>query len=140
MNFRRKTPWIALAAAVLASACTSAPKGEANRYEGTEGGSINAVEDNRALADDLAIKNAISKRQDGRLMVQFDLENRTSSRLEFAWTVDWYDAHGFQIDDATRRWEPVSLGGSAAKTLKIVAPRPEATQWRLQVTSRDEVK
>jgi uncharacterized protein YcfL len=140
MNFRRKTPWIALAAAVLASACTSAPKGEANRYEGTEGGTINAVEENRALARELAIKNALSKRENDRLVVQFDLENRRSSRLEFAWAVDWFDAHGFQIADATRRWEPISISGYAVQTLKVVAPRPEATSWRLQVTSRDEVK
>ena len=140
MNSQRKAPWLALAAAVLVSACTSTPEGKANRYEGTEGGTIKAVEDNRALAGDLAIKKAVSKRENDRLIVQFDLENRRSSRLEFAWTIDWYDVHGFQIDDVTRRWEPISLGGYAATTLKVVAPRPKATQWRLQVTSRDEVK
>ena len=139
MNLKRKDPWLVLAAAALA-ACTSAPKGDANRYEGSEGGQITAIENNRALAQKLAIKNAVHKRENDRLVVQFDLENRRSSQLEFAWTIDWFDAHGFQIDDATRLWAPIKMGGHAVRTLKAVAPRPEATQWKLQVTSRNEVK
>ena len=141
MRPERRTGWLGLvAAAVLVTSCTSAPEGSANFIEGSEGGRLTAVENNRQLARQLAYENIVSKRENDRLVVQFDLVNKRSSRLEFAWTIDWYDANEFHIDDATRRWEPISLGGHASQTLKVTAHRPEATSFKLQFTSRNEVK
>lgn len=138
---RRTKAWAAAAfAAVLLCACTSTPRGSANRYEGREGGQMDAVEGNKELERKLGIKNVRSKREDGRMLVQFDLTNKKSTRLEFAWTVEWFDDAGFSIPGSARHWEPIQMGGYAVKTLTVVAPRPEATQWKLQVTSRNEVK
>ncbi len=142
MYFQRRTSvWLTAGlAAALLCACTATPKGSANRYEGHEGGQVSAIEGNDKLAGKLAIKNPIRKREDGRMIVQFDLENTRSTRLEFAWSIDWFDASGFLIDGSSRHWEPISMGGYAVKTLTAVALRPEAASWRLQVTSRNEVK
>jgi uncharacterized protein YcfL len=142
MRLQRRTPgWLTAAlAAALLCACTTTPRGSANRYEGREGGQMEAVEGNQELARKLALKNVLSKREDGRMIVQFDLTNKKSTRLEFAWTIEWLDAAGFVIPGSDRHWEPISMGGYAVETLTAVAPRPEATQWRLQVTSRNEVK
>jgi len=133
---------IPLAALLLASlgACTSTPRGSQNRYEGREGGQMTAVEGNQTLARNLAIKNPIHKREDGRMIVQFDLENRHSTPLDFAWAVDWFDRDGFAVRGATRHWEPIALGGYGSTTLTVVAPSPEASSWKLQVTSRNEIK
>jgi uncharacterized protein YcfL len=121
-------------------ACTSTPRGSQNSYEGREGGQMNAVEGNQILARNLAIKNPIHKREGGRMVVQFDLENRRSTATDFAWAVDWFDRDGFAVRGATRHWEPVSLGGYGSTTLTVVAPTPDASSWKLQVTSRNEVK
>jgi uncharacterized protein YcfL len=142
MRRTRKTPgWLiaGLTGALLCAGCTSTPKGKTNRYEGRAGGQLEAIEGNRELARKLAIKNPIHKREDERMIVQFDLVNKLRTRLDFAWTVDWLDSTGFSIG-SPRHWEPISMGGYAVKTLSAVAPRPEATQWRFQVTSRNEVK
>ncbi len=128
--------------ALLASACSSAPKGSQNHYEGEFGKpSIHATEKNKSLADALAIVDPRARTTvDGRMEVQFELSNRRSTALQFAWAVDWFGADGFQVSDGSRRFEPLIIGGNGKHVLTIVAPRQEAVRWRLQVTSRDEVQ
>ena len=102
---------------------------------------MTAVEGNEILARVLQIKNPRSRRTaDGRMQVQFELENSRSTHLDFAWAVDWFDQTGFKVQDNTRHWEPTALGGYGITTLSITAPTPAASSWKLQITSRDEVK
>jgi uncharacterized protein YcfL len=131
----------ALTAAVLLSACSSTPRGSQNQYEGAEGmAQMHRIEGNQALAKRLEIRDPrMRKLADGRSQVQFDLHNRHSTAVEFAWAIDWFGADGFQISDSSRHWEPVAIGGNGSHVLTIVAPTPHAVAWRLQVTSRDEV-
>ncbi len=128
--------------ATALTACTSAERsGSANQITGSGSGQIEEVTGNSRLSRQLAIENPRSRRlDDGRLEVEFDLQNTTSSTLEFAWSVFWYDRDGFRVKDATYHWQPETLGGDALRTLTLVAPTPEADQWRLQVTSPDEIR
>ncbi len=132
-------PTIAL---LLPTACRTTPKGNQNTYTGSEGSlEIGRMEGNQDLASRLEIVDPKSRRlEDDRLQVQFDLRNKRSSTTEFAWTVDWFDASGFLVAQASRHYEPLSLGGGAWKTLTITAPTPEAVSWRLGITSRNEVQ
>ena len=132
----------AAAALLLAAACRTTPKGHENTYTGTEGSmEIGRIEGNQMLASRLSIVDPKSRRlPDGRLQVQFDLRNARDTQTEFAWTVDWFDASGFVIPQASRHYEPVALGGGAWKTLTITGPTPEAVSWRLGITSRNEVQ
>lgn len=126
---------------VLVAACTSAPQGPVNRYSGGEGmRDSHKVEGNRLLAANLETKNVITTRRNELLVVQFDLVNRNSSQLGFQWAVDWYDRQGIQVPNAARHWEPMRLAGNASQTVTIVAPHADASQWQLQVGSRDEVQ
>jgi uncharacterized protein YcfL len=134
---------LALGAATAAAvACTSPQRtGSANQVVGTSDGAMEEIVGNARLARQLEIQNPRSRRlDDGRLEVEFDLQNTTSSTLEFAWSVLWYDRDGFRVDDSTYHWRPTTLGGDAVSTLKLVSPTPESDQWRLQVTSPDEVR
>jgi len=124
---------------LLTGACESTPRGSQNSYEGSENSPMTAVEDNEILARSLAIKDPLHKREGGRLVVQFQLENTRSTATAFAWTIDWFDQAGFVIRGATRHWEPVSLGGYGNTILTVTAPTPEAVSWKLEVTSRNEV-
>lgn len=127
--------------ALVVAACTSAPQGSVNRYSGGEGmRNSQTVEGNRLLAANLETKNVITTRRNDLLVVQFDLVNRNSSQLGFQWAVDWYDRQGLLVPGATRHWEPMRLAGNASQTVSIVAPHADATQWQLQVGSRDEVQ
>ena len=146
---RSTRTWIASTAAALcataalcAPGCRTTPKGHENTYTGSEGSpEIGRIEGNQMLASRLAIVDPKSRRlPDGRLQVQFDLRNARDSQTEFAWTVDWFDASGFLIPQASRHYEPVALGGGASHTFTITGPTPEAVSWRLGITSRNEVQ
>ena len=134
--------WLVAAPLVLllTGACTSVPRGSQNSYEGREGSSMTATEGNQKLARSLAIKDPLHKRVDGRLVVQFQLENRRSTDTDFSWAIDWFDQAGFAVQGAVRHWEPVALGGYGSKILTVTAPTPEAVSWKLQVSSRNEVQ
>lgn len=123
-------------------ACRSTPRGNENQYSGSEGSlEIQRVEGNRDLASRLAILNPRSRRlDDGRLQVEFDLQNVRSNQTEFAWTVDWFDRDGFEVQTAHRAFEPMALGGGAVRTIQITSPTPESVSWRLSITSRNEVQ
>jgi len=122
------------------AACSTTPRGSQNAYRGSEGShETQEVEGNQILARNLSIRDPRSRREDDRLVVQFELANTRSNALSFAWTVDWYDQAGFHVQDSTRHWRPEALGGFGSTTLTITAPTREATSWKLQVTSPDEV-
>ncbi len=142
-RYTRLAPLAGCALLVLgAAACRSTPRGNENQYSGSEGShEIQRVEGNRDLAARLAILSPRSRRlEDGRLQVEFDLKNTRSSQTEFAWTVDWFDRDGFEVETAHRSFEPMALGGGAVRTIKITSPTPESVSWRLSITSRNEVQ
>ena len=142
METKRQTTLFACAAALALGACTAPQRsGSANQMSGNVDGSIEEIIGNSRLSRNLAIQDPRSRRlEDGRLEVEFDLQNTTSSTVEFAWSVLWYDSDGFRVDDSTYHWQPETLGGNALRTLKLVSPTPNTDQWRLQVTSPDEVR
>ena len=143
-HFTRTVPSICRIAPfmlALAAGCSSTPHGYQNSYRSSEGEhTMQSVEGNETLKRDLAIRDVRSKRENDRLLVQFELVNTRSEALSFAWAVDWYDQAGFHVQDNTRRWEPIALGGFGTQILTILGPTPAATSWNLQVTSRDEVQ
>jgi uncharacterized protein YcfL len=131
---------LALALA-LTPGCMTTPTGSVNRYSGGEGArAMQSEEHNQLLGAALRIEKLVQTRVNDVLVVQFDLVNTRQSQLGFQWSVDWYDKAGLKIDYAPQNWTPERLAGNAAKTIKIVAPAPQATSWQLQVGSRDEVR
>lgn len=127
---------------IAGAACRASHHGNQNTYSGTEGSlEVESSLVNSDLASRLKIVNPRTRRlADGRLQVQFDLQNTRSSQTEFAWTVDWFDDSGFLVETGRRSFEPMNLGGGAVRTLKITAPTPASASWRLSITSRNEVE
>jgi uncharacterized protein YcfL len=140
MNVRLPRSTLCAVAMLAASVACSSPKGSQNHYAGSEGGlEMQRIEGNQVLANNLSILNPRSKREEGLLVVQFELKNNRSSQQRLAYAVDWFDDSGFKIPDTTRRWEPIAIGGYGSHVLTIKSPTPNATAWKLQVTSPDEV-
>jgi len=129
-----------LAGLALASGCASHHRGNQSTFEGSRDGLIVTSETNKALARRLAIVNPIHRDQNGYMQIQFELENRESRQVDFAWAIDWFDQSGFHIDSNQRHWQPTSIGGYGSTTLTAIAPHPDATSWKLQITSRDEIE
>lgn len=137
----RMTRLLPLLALLGAGACIVPPEGSVNRISGGEGrpGTTKEV-GNRALDSALEMRNIIRAEQNGLMVVQLDLVNRKGGPLAFQWSVEWFDRAGLKLDYVTQNWTPERLAGGASKTIKIVAPSPEATGWQLQVGSRDEIQ
>lgn len=132
---------IAAAALTLAACTSSGPTGVVNRYRGGEGQrDLVKVRNNAVLDAALKIENLVQTRQNGVLVVQFELVNTRQGPVAFQWTADWYDRQGVLIDYTAQHWAPERLAAGSSKTIKLVAPSPEATSWQLQFGSRDEVQ
>lgn len=133
---------VALAASlVVAGACISTPRGSYNTVEGSEHSKdVKRTSPNRDLENSLEQRNIITGRKEGMLVVQFELVNRLDRAISFQWGVEWSDRAGFVIDYGPAHFRPERLSGRQSKTVKIVAPSPEAEQYRLLIGSRDEVR
>lgn len=127
---------------ILGTACRATHSGAQNTYEGTEGSAqVESSVANADLASRLKIVNPKTRRlADGRLQVQFDLQNASSTQTEFAYSVEWFDASGFIVSTGQRGFEAMNLGGGAVRTLNITAPTPGSASWRLSITARNEVE
>ncbi|MBI5433403.1 MAG: YcfL family protein [Planctomycetes bacterium] len=130
-----------LALAVSACAGQSSVGGTQNVYSGAENqAELGQVFGNSYLSRALKIQNYRSKRlDDGRLAIQFELFNDSDQNLRFAWALDWFDAQGFKVADTTRHWAPIQLGGGGFTTIQQTGPTPTAENFKLQVTSPNEV-
>lgn len=110
-----------------------------NTYKGGEDAPLEELRGDRSLAGKLEMEQVRSERRDGRLHVQFELRNKSTSNLAFGWMVEWFDDSGFLIDYPSH-WTPVSMGGQAYKTISVTAPVPAASQWRLAVEPLSNVR
>jgi uncharacterized protein YcfL len=127
--------------ALALAACTSTHRGVVNRYSGGEGQrDVQRVVNDPVRSAALKMEHIVHARQNGLLVVQFDLVNTRQGPLSFQWTIDWFDKAGLKIDHPTQHWTPERLPAGASKTIKATAPHPDATAWTLQTGSRDEVQ
>jgi uncharacterized protein YcfL len=136
-----RVPWLAVLGVALLGACTSTPKGTYNTVEGSEHSSeVKKFSPNRDLENSIDMRNILQVRKEGMLVVQLELVNKLDRALSFQWGVEWYDRAGMVIDYGPGSYRSERLSGRQSKTIKIVAPSPEADTWKLQVGSRDEVR
>lgn len=110
---------------VLMMSCTSVSDGGAVRSVATQSA------DERVAAA-LELRSVQSSRKDGRLVVRFDLVNRTPDELAFRWTVDWFDRAGAKIEYGPQSWSSDELEGGQVRMLELQAPTPEAASWQLR--------
>jgi hypothetical protein len=115
---------------VLASACSSTRPHSATAAErATPGYSDSEIEARLELLDPRTVQRGESRQ------LVLDLHNKTSQRLEFQITIDWFDAKGLPVALAPLGWRPLKIDGGATQPL-IFEPMPQdARGWRLRYTS-----
>jgi len=129
----RSLPWLAGLVLVLGACATRPPRGTAtNTYAGNEDGKRDEFIGDRELSQRFVLVDVLTKREDGRLRVQFDLKNTTGADLPIEWAIEWKDASGFRI--ATKpHWKPVIVPGSGFHSIQQTAPVPEAGMFQLHI-------
>lgn len=125
---------------LVLSGCGAPRGGTTNTVRGTEGSpDLQQLDGGRTLSKDLEIVRYRSERRDGRLHVQFDLQNKRGSNLAFEWQMEWFDSSDFKIDTQDH-WTPIVIGGKGFETIAVTAPTPEASIFRLAYRLPDTVR
>ena len=138
----RVLPLILGTLASLFFACRSDPSRlhPQNTYVGAEGGvEVEEQIGDPSLERHFVLVGLLTERRDGRLHVQFDLKNTTSSELAVEWSIEWMDGRGFRIDTQPH-WRPARIGGNGDVPVQETAPVPEAATFKLHVRRSSPVR
>jgi uncharacterized protein YcfL len=84
------------------------------------------------FGEGIEIDEAILGRNDtGFLELNINGHNRSYNTKRFRYKIEWLDANGLMIQTKTSTWLPASATGKSSFSLKAVAPRVEAVDFRM---------
>ncbi len=84
------------------------------------------------IGERIEIDEAILARNDtGFLELNINGHNRSYNTKRFRYKIEWLDANGLMVQTKTSTWLPHSATGKSSFSIKAVAPRKEAVQFRM---------
>ncbi len=84
------------------------------------------------IGEGIEIDEAILGRNEtGFLELNINGHNRSYNTKRFRYKIEWLDANGLMIQTKTSTWQPASATGKSSFSLKAVAPRVEAADFRM---------
>lgn len=84
------------------------------------------------IGEGIEIDEAILMNNDsGFLELNINGHNRSYSTKRFRYKIEWLDANGLMIQTKTSTWLPTSAMGKSSFSIKAVAPRVEAVDFRM---------
>jgi len=84
------------------------------------------------IGEGIEIDKAVLMNNDsGFLELNINGHNRSYSTKRFRYKIEWLDANGLMIQTKTSTWLPASAMGKSSFSLKAVAPRVEAVDFRM---------
>jgi uncharacterized protein YcfL len=84
------------------------------------------------IGEGIEIDKAILMNNDsGFLELNINGHNRSYNTKRFRYKIEWLDANGLMIQTKTSTWLPASATGKSSFSLKAVAPRVEAVDFRM---------
>ena len=84
------------------------------------------------IGEGIVIKEAVMRRnRAGLLELQVSGLNKSYNTKRFRYRVEWLDNEGFVIESKTSVWLPMSAMGKSPFSFTVVAPRPEAVNFRM---------
>jgi uncharacterized protein YcfL len=84
------------------------------------------------IGEGIEIDEAILGRNDtGYLELNINGHNRSYNTKRFRYKIEWLDANGLMIQTKTSTWLPASATGKSSFSLKAVAPRENAVDFRM---------
>jgi uncharacterized protein YcfL len=137
-----KTKFAAMLAVALAAAgCSHTPVNSVENAQKT--GQRTMIADQRVIIDmklnrsvNLVGVNTAPTSGDV-LRVQVELLNRTKSLQRFAYTFEWFDANGMQINNVLSATIPDQIEGGESKFISGFAPNPACKDFRLKLIRVD---
>ena len=137
-----KTQFAALIAVVLAAVgCSHAPVNSVENAQKT--GQRTMITDQRVVID-MKLNRSVNvvglntaPTSGDVLKVQVELLNRTKSLQRFAYTFEWFDANGMQINNVLSATIPDQIEGGESKFISAIAPNSACKDFRLKLIRVD---
>jgi len=84
------------------------------------------------IGEGIEVTEAVTRRNDaGFLELYVSGYNKSYRTKRFRYRVEWLDADGIVIETKTSVWLPFSAMGNSPFTIKAVAPRTQAVDFRM---------
>jgi len=84
------------------------------------------------IGEGIEIRQAVTYlNKDGFMQLDVNGYNKSFDTKRFEYKVEWLDASGLVIDSATNKWLLTSAAGKSPFTIKSVAPRTSAVNFRM---------
>lgn len=84
------------------------------------------------IGEGLEVTEAITRRNKaGLLELYVTGYNRSYNTKRFRYRVEWLDADGLLVETKTSTWLPMSATGKSTFSFKVVAPRSNAVDFRM---------
>ena len=84
------------------------------------------------IGEGLEVTEAVTRRNDaGFLELYVTGFNKSYNTKRFRYKVDWLDADGLPVETKTSTWLPMSATGKTTFSFKVVAPRTNAVDFRM---------
>jgi uncharacterized protein YcfL len=84
------------------------------------------------IGEGIEVTEAVTRRNEaGFLELYVNGRNESYETRRFRYRVEWLDADGIMIETKTSVWLPMSATGKSPFTIKAVAPRPQAVDFRM---------
>jgi uncharacterized protein YcfL len=84
------------------------------------------------IGEGIQVTDAVTRRNDaGFLELYVNGYNKSYRTKRFRYRVEWLDADGLLIETKTSVWEQMSAMGNSPFTIKAVAPRQQAVDFRM---------
>ncbi|MEY2665847.1 MAG: hypothetical protein RLZZ384_18 [Pseudomonadota bacterium] len=84
----------------------------------------------------LHVSNIAAQKRKQLLFVQAEISNSDSDNQQLFYRFKWLDANGFIIDN-DEAWQPLLVYAGQKQTINGLAPTPQATDFRILVSSPD---
>ncbi|MBN2456660.1 MAG: YcfL family protein [Sedimentisphaerales bacterium] len=84
------------------------------------------------IGEGIGISRAVTRRNNaGFLELHIEGFNKSYETKRFRYRVEWLDADGLLLETKTSVWMPMSAMGKSPFSFKVVAPRTEAVNFRM---------
>ena len=84
------------------------------------------------IGEGIEVTEAVTRRNKaGLLELHINGFNRSQFTKKFKYRVEWLDQDGLLIQTKTSVWQRMSAMGKSPFSFKVVAPRPEAVNFRM---------
>ena len=122
--------WVLVASLFLTlNACSTIPTGP-------NPNSIPAKVEQLGEMSYLHVSHIAAQKRQPLLFVQAEISNSDSDNQQLFYRFKWLDANGFVIDN-DEAWQPLLVYAGQQQTINGLAPTPQATDFRILVSSPD---